>query len=56
MRLDVQVKGKTVAQSYRERDEYVLRYNDDARPEDFVSLTEPPHYQGIGRKHALSGL
>lgn len=41
MRLDVQVKGKNVAQLYRERDEYVLRYNEGVLPEDFVSLTMP---------------
>ena len=41
MRLDVQVKGKPVAQLYRKADDYVLKYNADAAPEDFVSLTMP---------------
>lgn len=41
MKLDVQVKGKTVAQLYRERDDYVLNYNADALSDDFVSLTMP---------------
>jgi serine/threonine-protein kinase HipA len=41
MRLDVQVKGKQVAQLYRERDEYVLRYTPGATAGDFVSLTMP---------------
>lgn len=41
MKLDVQVSGKTVAQLYRERDEYVLKYLPDADPADFVSLTMP---------------
>lgn len=41
MRLDVQVKGKLVAQLYRERDEYVLKYLPNANPADFVSLTMP---------------
>ncbi|GAB3190403.1 type II toxin-antitoxin system HipA family toxin [Hydrogenophaga aquatica] len=41
MRLDVQVSGKTVAQLYRERDEYVLKYLPSAGPADFVSLTMP---------------
>lgn len=41
MKLDVQVKGKNVAQLYRERDEYVLKYNTGAANEDFVSLTMP---------------
>jgi serine/threonine-protein kinase HipA len=41
MKLDVQVKGKNVAQLYRERDEYVLKYNGDAQPGDFISLTMP---------------
>ncbi|PMS35809.1 serine/threonine-protein kinase HipA [Trinickia symbiotica] len=41
MKLDVQVKGKKVAQLYRERDEYVLRYSAGAATEDFVSLTMP---------------
>jgi len=41
MKLDVQVKGKNVAQLYRERDEYVLKYNAGVGQEDFVSLTMP---------------
>jgi len=41
MKLDVQVQGKNVAQLFRERDEYVLKYNADAEPCDFVSLTMP---------------
>lgn len=41
MRLDVQVLGKTVAALFRERDDYVLKYNRDATVADFVSLTMP---------------
>jgi serine/threonine-protein kinase HipA len=41
MKLDVQVKGKTVAQLYRERDDYILQYSAETPPEDFVSLTMP---------------
>lgn len=41
MKLDVQVSGKTVAQLYRERDEYVLKYLPATDPADFVSLTMP---------------
>ena len=41
MRLDVQVGGKTTAQLYRERDEYVLKYLPGTDPADFVSLTMP---------------
>lgn len=41
MRLDVQVCGKTTAQLYRERDEYVLKYLPSAGPADFVSLAMP---------------
>ncbi|MFL9960778.1 type II toxin-antitoxin system HipA family toxin [Paraburkholderia sediminicola] len=41
MKLDVQVRGKNVATLFRERDDYVLKYNADARPADFVSLTMP---------------
>lgn len=41
MKLDVQVCGRTVAQLYRERDEYVLAYLPDAHSADFVSLTMP---------------
>ena len=41
MRLNVHVSGKHVAQLYRERDEYVLRYTADASAADFVSLAMP---------------
>jgi serine/threonine-protein kinase HipA len=41
LRLDVQVRRKTVASLYRERDEYVLRYLPQATETDFVSLTMP---------------
>lgn len=41
MKLDVQVSGKTVAQLYRERDEYVLKYLPGADVADFISLTMP---------------
>src|SRR5882757_8036452 len=41
MRLDVQVRGKNVATLFRERDDYVVKYNADARPADFVSLAMP---------------
>lgn len=41
MRLDVQVQGRHVAQLYRERDEYVLKYSANADPSDFVSLAMP---------------
>ena len=41
MRLDVQVLGRNVATLFRERDDYVLRYNRDANAADFVSLTMP---------------
>lgn len=41
MRLDVQVLGKSVATLFRERDDYVLKYNRDATVNDFVSLTMP---------------
>jgi serine/threonine-protein kinase HipA len=41
MRLDVQVLGRNVATLFRERDDYVLKYNADARASDFVSLTMP---------------
>ncbi|SMG06492.1 type II toxin-antitoxin system HipA family toxin [Paraburkholderia susongensis] len=41
MKLDVQVLGKNVATLFRERDDYVLRYNRDASAADFVSLTMP---------------
>jgi serine/threonine-protein kinase HipA len=41
VKLDVHVKGKKVAQLFRDRDEYLLAYTADAGPEDFVSLTMP---------------
>ena len=41
MKLDVQVSGKAVAQLYRERDEYVMKYLTDTNVADFVSLTMP---------------
>jgi len=41
MRLDVQVLGKNVATLFRERDDYVLKYNLNASAADFVSLTMP---------------
>lgn len=41
MKLDVQVCGRTTAQLYRERDEYVLRYLPDTNPTDFISLAMP---------------
>lgn len=41
MKLDVQVQGKKVASLFRDRDDYVLLYERDATPEDFVSLTMP---------------
>ena len=41
MKLDVQVRGKTTARLYRERDEYVLKYLPSAEPADFISLTMP---------------
>ncbi len=41
MRLDVQVLGKNVATLFRERDDYVLKYNANATAADFVSLTMP---------------
>jgi serine/threonine-protein kinase HipA len=41
VKLDVQVSGKTTAQLYRERDEYVLKYLPGSDPADFVSLTMP---------------
>jgi len=45
MRLSVQVRGKSVATLYRERDTYVLRYLPQAAPTDFVSLTMPVREQ-----------
>lgn len=41
MKLDVQVSGKTVAQLYRERDEYLLKYLPGVDAANFVSLTMP---------------
>ena len=41
MRLDVQVSGRLVAQLYRERDEYVLKYLPGTAEVDFVSLAMP---------------
>lgn len=45
MRLDVQVSGRLVAQLYRERDEYVLKYLSGAAAVDFVSLAMPVREQ-----------
>jgi serine/threonine-protein kinase HipA len=45
MKLDVQVCGKPVAQLYRERDEYVLKYLPGTNPTDFISLTMPVREQ-----------
>jgi serine/threonine-protein kinase HipA len=45
MRLDVQVLGRRVAQLYRERDEYVLKYDANVEPADFISLTMPVREQ-----------
>jgi serine/threonine-protein kinase HipA len=41
MKLDVHVRGTTVARLFRERDEYVLKYHADTKATDFVSLTMP---------------
>ena len=41
MKLDVQISGQTVAQLYRERDEYVLKYLPGSDAADFISLTMP---------------
>jgi serine/threonine-protein kinase HipA len=41
VKLDVHVRGKTVASLYRERDEYVLKYLPGVAETDFVSLTMP---------------
>lgn len=41
MKLDVHVLGKKVAQLFRERDEYVLKYIPGTVAADFVSLTMP---------------
>lgn len=48
MKLDVQVRGRTVAKLYRERDEYVLKYTAEAAPADFVSLAMPVREQAWG--------
>lgn len=45
MKLNVQVQGRTVANLYRERDEYVLKYTAAAAPADFVSLAMPVREQ-----------
>jgi serine/threonine-protein kinase HipA len=41
MKLDVQVRGKTVAQLYREQGDYLLKYLSGTPDEDFVSLAMP---------------
>jgi serine/threonine-protein kinase HipA len=41
MKLDVQVRGKTVAQLYRERDDYAMKYLPGTAEADFVSLAMP---------------
>ena len=41
MRLDVHVRGRQVAQLYREADEYLLQYRPGVAAEDFVSLAMP---------------
>jgi serine/threonine-protein kinase HipA len=41
VKLDVQVRGKTVAQLYRERDDYVMKYLPATAETDFVSLAMP---------------
>ena len=41
MKLDVHVCGRPVAQLYREREEYVLKYLPGTAAQDFVSLTMP---------------
>jgi serine/threonine-protein kinase HipA len=41
MKLDVRVRGRSVAKLYREGDEYLLKYLPDTRETDFVSLTMP---------------
>jgi serine/threonine-protein kinase HipA len=41
VKLDVQVRGKTVANLYRERDDYVLRYLSGTPEEAYVSLAMP---------------
>jgi serine/threonine-protein kinase HipA len=41
MKLDVQVRGQTVAQLYREHGDYLLRYLPETADDDFVSLAMP---------------
>lgn len=41
MKLDVHVSGRTVANLYRERDEYVLKYLPGTDLADFISITMP---------------
>ncbi|CAG4891889.1 type II toxin-antitoxin system HipA family toxin [Paraburkholderia saeva] len=41
MRLDVHVQGRKVASLFRESDDYVLRYERDVAPTDFISLAMP---------------
>src|SRR5262245_28777478 len=41
MKLDVQVRGKTVAQLYRDRDVYIMKYLPGTGDSDFVSLAMP---------------
>ncbi len=41
MKLDVHVSGRKVAQLYRDRDEYVMKYLPGTAETDFVSLTMP---------------
>jgi serine/threonine-protein kinase HipA len=45
VKLDVRVRGVRVAQLYRERDEYVLKYLPGTEPGDFVSLAMPVQEQ-----------
>ncbi len=41
MKLSVFVRGRLIAYLFRERDHYVLQYESEAVPADFVSLTMP---------------
>jgi len=41
MKLSVWVQGRLVAHLFRERDQYVLQYQPQVAPADFVSLTTP---------------
>jgi serine/threonine-protein kinase HipA len=41
MKLDVQVRGRTIAQLYREHEDYLLRYLPDSKDQNFVSLAMP---------------